>query len=404
MSVGSLKRFLVILNLAALLGLSGTAYGFWKHGSYLKDTREMTPNEWPDFTFKPATSGAVGDLGVIKNIRLPLGIYPKEPEKVAKKDDEPKISPIESVLRNLGEIIGAVAFLGPYDEGNGFKPSITFKLKDNSIRTLALGEAIETRPHPDFGKMYPVPYRYKFVGCERDEKDPTLTYFLFDMKCDDTDIQRVKWHGDIKVNPPMTAAGGPEGPQDSLSGTEFVVVSEAELERRRKAAEEARNKKAKVDEPIKSVKPPPDKVEPIKFTGGVPDSLGEMEDGTWVASDEGSRYMKDNWKKVVEEARTSTYHNPKTGAAEGILVTRLRRNSVANKLGIYPDDVILSINGKRVTKKSQAISIVRNELEKKKQNILEVRILRNGREIVKRYDARDSETRRNARESFRNRR
>ena len=71
--------------------------------------------------------------------------------------------------------------------------------------------------------------------------------------------------------------------------------------------------------------------------------------------------------------------------------------SVADKFGLYPDDVIQKINGKKVSSKSQAINVVRNEIDVKKRKIIEVDILRNGKKVKKRYDTRDPEMRRAAR-------
>jgi len=396
MSVGSLKRLIVLFNLAAVIGLCGTAYGFWNHRSSLAEQRP-----WPDFHFKPTSAGGSATVGQIKNVGMTLGKFPVAPTKKEVVEKEPEVSPIQSVLRNLGEIIGAVVFYAPYEDNQGFQPSITFKLKGGGIRTLARGEAIETQPHPDFGKIYPMPYRYKFVGCVRDEKDLNITYFLFDMKCDGTDIQRVKWLGDIEVKPLAAAGNGPTGAQETVSSDDMIVVSERELEKRRREREEARAR-AK-SESVKAVTPKAEEVRPIRTPGGTPATLGEVDNGTWVSTDEGSQYIKDNWKKAVEDAKTTTYRDPKTGQPAGVMVTKVRPGSVANKLGIYPDDVILTINGRRVTKKSQAISIVRDELDNRKRNILDVGILRNGRKISKKYDARDPATRRNAKEAFRNR-
>ena len=397
MTVGSLKRLILLLNLAAVAGLCGTAYGFWTHRGSLQEERK-----WPDFHFKPSSAAGSGAVGQVKNLSMTLGKFPVAPTKTEKVEKEPEVSPIQSVLRNLGEIIGAVVFFGPYDDNGGFQPSITFKLKGGGIRTLARGEAIETQPHPDFGPKFPMPYRYKFVGCERDKDDPSIAYFLFDMKCDETDIQRVKWLGDIEPNEPESA-DGPTGAQETVIDDDMVVVSERELEKRARERAEARARARAEAETVQPVTPEPEEVRPIPTPGGAPGSLGRVENDTWVASDEGSQYIKDNWKKAVEDAKTTTYRDPKSGKAEGILVTKVRPGSVANKLGIYPDDVILTINARRVTKKSQAIAIVRDELDKRKQNILVVEILRNGRKITKNYDARDPETRRNAKEAFRNR-
>ena len=60
MSVGSLKRLLLFVNIAALLGLSGTAYGFWSHRRALQEQRK-----WPDFTIAPTRGTGAADVGKI---------------------------------------------------------------------------------------------------------------------------------------------------------------------------------------------------------------------------------------------------------------------------------------------------------------------------------------------------
>lgn len=402
MSVGSLKRILLIVNVLALLGLSGTAYGFWSHRQALQ-----AEHSWPDFTIAATRGTGAADVGKIKNINLTLGKFPEPKKPVEATETEEPTEEILSVLKRLGDIIGAVVFYPPYGDATGFRPSISFKLTGGTqdIRTIAVGEALETRPHPELGKAFQIPHRYQFVRCERDPEDPTATYFVFDMKLDGTDIQKVKWQGDIEVKP-LDSVDGPDGAgEESVSGDDFVIVSEREI--KKLAADRAAARKAAADKraaarAIRPVEPDPNEVkQPVVLESGVPGTMGSEENGTWVASDEGSRYIKDNWEKVVEEARTSTYRNPKTGKPEGVLVRRLRPGSVANKLGIRADDVIKSINDRRVLKKSQAIAIVRDEIDNKKRNILVVRILRNGKEITKRFDARDPETRRAAKDTFR---
>jgi len=399
MSVGSLKRLLIFVNLAAVLGLSGTAFGFWNHRRTLAEQRK-----WPDFTIAAVRGAGAGDVGKIKNLNLPLGKFPVEKKPSEATEPEKPTEEILSVIARKGEIIGAVVFYPPYDNASGFKPSISFKLKaGGEIVTIAMGEALETRDHPDLGKAFQIPKLYLFAGCERDPKDPKTTYFLFDMTLDGSNIQRVKWQGDVEAKQLASDSGSGDVAQDSVSGVDFVIASEREIEKlaaERAAARKAAAERAKAIRPVET-QPTEIKQPVVMEPGGVPSSLGDEENGTWQASEEGSRYMKDNWEKGVEELRTSTYRDPKTGQASGVLVKRLRPGSIANKLGIRADDVILSINGRRVTKKSQAISIVRDEIDKKKRNVLVVKILRNGKEIDKKYDARNPETRRAAKDTFR---
>ena len=183
MSVGSLKRLLIFVNLAAVLGLSGTAFGFWSHRRTLAEQRK-----WPDFTIAAVRGTGAGDVGKIKNLNLTLGKFPVEKKPAEATEPEKPTEEILSVIARMGEIIGAVVFYPPYDNASGFKPSISFKLKaGGEIVTIAMGEALETRDHPDLGKAYQVPHLYQFVGCERDPKDRNVTYFRFDMKLERDD-------------------------------------------------------------------------------------------------------------------------------------------------------------------------------------------------------------------------
>lgn len=402
MSVGALKKLLALANVVAILAFCGTAYGYWSHRQYLH-----SPHEWPDFAFTPAMiSEEVGQMG---SIGMTLGIYPKEVEKPAETPDEKPEEEILSVLEKLGTITDAIVAFPPYGGSDSVRPAIIFKLKEGStIRTLALDEAIVNKPHPVYGDQFPIPVRYKFIGCRRDTSNPKVTLFEFDMHCDGKDIQSVPWKGEtekIVLEYGAALPPGQEGPFDVGKG--FAVLSEKEKARQEaeRVAKEAAEAKAR-EEAAASRKEPekiepavvdPDQVLPTLDGGGVPDDFYEERDGTWMPTDEGSRYLEDNWKQIVEEARTSPYVNPQTGAREGILVRRIPSGSVAAKFGIYPDDVIQMVNGIAVRSKSEAINVVKNEIDVKKRRIIEVQILRNGKSIKKRYDTRDPETRRAAR-------
>jgi len=401
MTVGALKKLLVLANVVAVLGLGGTAYGFWSHRDNMN-----RPHDWPDFAYTPARIAE--SVGQIKNTDMSLGLYPEKVEETAAKPEPEPEKEIIGVLERLGTITGAIAFPGPYGE-TGDQPAIIFDLKAGGTRTLARNEAIEMRPHPVY-KDFRIPHRYQFIGCERDAENPDLIYFVFDMKCDGSDIQRVAWRQTSDTPDLETAKALPAGGEEIEVATDgATVVSESKLKRaihemeaaKKKAAEERakaeeESRKA-AEEKVKPLEVEDDQVLPTLDDGEVPDEFFEDEDGTWKTTDEGARYLEENWKKVVEETRASTYVNPTTGAREGILINRIPRGSAASKFGIYPDDVIKRVNGRPVTSKSQAINIVKDEIDNKKRRYIEVEILRNGRTIKKRYDTADPDTRRAAR-------
>lgn len=395
MSVGSIKKFLFLANVVAVLAISGTAYGFWSHSSYMGEA-----HDWPKFKSAPKIISE--DVGQMGNINIPLGKYAKKVVVKSAKPEEAAEEEIVTVIDSLGTITSAIVLFGPYGETSNVQPAITFKLKPPGQGTLTLsrGEAIKTKPDPVFGKQFQVNFRYEFVGCEPVEGDPTAVYFLFDMACDGKDIQKKLWKGDVKTAD-LETASGPLASGDgtmNLSGKNHAIIDESEITRRRKARADAR-KAAKTDKPIRTepLKVNPDQVLPTAGNDAIPDSLFEEENGTFGATTDGAAYLEKNWKKVIEDAKTSTYLNPETGKKEGMLIRSIKKGSVAGKLGIYQDDVIKMINGRAVRSRSDAIRVIRDEIENAKRKVIEITLLRNGKSMVKRYDTQDPETRRAAR-------
>ncbi|MHC4342710.1 MAG: PDZ domain-containing protein, partial [Planctomycetota bacterium] len=95
----------------------------------------------------------------------------------------------------------------------------------------------------------------------------------------------------------------------------------------------------------------------------------------------------------------------RTGKARGIRIRAIKPGSMANSFGILQDDVIISINDQRVTSQARAVNVVKAELRKKPTpSFIQVKLLRYGREKTLRFDTRDPDTRRKARDAFRNRR
>ena len=403
MSVGSIKKLLVLINVVAVLAIGGTAYGFWSHNKYMGES-----HDWPKFKSNPKVISE--DIGRTGNTTMALGRFPKKVEQNTGPKPEEKKEKIEEFLDRLGTITSAIVLYPTkvdsetgmlvYDPSAETQPAITFKLKTGGgTLTLSLNEAIENRPHPEYGKNFPIPYAYKFIGCEPVEGDPTAVYFKFDMKADGTDIQKKLWKGDEKANP-LETAKGPLSSDGALNvkTKHGLFIDESEIARS-KAAAEAKKKAAaaKKKDPItEPVKVEPDQVLPT-VKDGIPSELFEEDSGTLGATREGAEYLEKNWKKVIEEAKTTTYRNPDTGKAEGVLIRSIRSGSVAGKFGIYQDDVITHINGRSVTSRADAIKVVRNEIEQRKRKIIEVKLLRNGKPLAKRYDVRDPETRRAAR-------
>jgi hypothetical protein len=393
MTVGALKRILVLVNVAAVLGLGGTAYAFLSHCSAMGQ-----PYKPPSFTPPPVLPGA-RDVSKIDSIPMPLGRYPvKTATPEAATVEEPTVA-LADALREYGEILQAFAFEGPYEEG-GVQPSITFKRKSGETVTIRRGDALETRPNPVRGreKHFPVPHRYRFIGCEADPEHPGGFYFLFDMKCDGTDIQKARWRREEESRAPR------ENAAIDIAASTDVFLGEEPAEPVATAKAEARpeERPAAPAETAPAPEPPP--VAPVPApTPGFDEELFVEEDGRLGATQEAVDYLRDNYQEILKDARTKSYVDPGSNRQRGIQVLSIARGSAANRFGIRPDDVILSINGRPVTRQAQAVNVVKEELRQNK-NVIEVKLLRNGETITKTYDTRDPATRRAARDATRNRR
>lgn len=380
MSVALWKTILTLAKVGAVIVILGSALLFWGH------TREMGA-AWgvPDFSPPIKTFG--GRWADTKDLSLALGRFQKErpPEEPVKRE-EPKPD-IEKELQRLGEIIGAIVIYPPYEEG-GFAPAINFKWKmkpspeAGDVRTIRLGEALVERPE---GPNRGTPLAYQFVGCERDQENPGFTYFLFDMKCDGTDIQKVHWKLEEPVKeqakPAEPAATGPSG----VSTDKMYVGPRVTSKGTDKPAEPEQVQPVPV-----APQPPP---EPVTAKQEVPTgSFFDEEEGVLLPTADTVDYLERNYEKILEETRTETYRDRDVS---GIRVVGIANASVANQFGIRKDDVIISINGAPVTNQSEAVDVVKKQL-KSKVNLITVKLRRAGREITKVYDTRDPATRRAA--------
>lgn len=380
MSVALWKTILTLAKVGAVIVILGSALLFWGH------TREMGA-AWgvPDFSPPIKTFG--GRWADTKDLSLALGRFQKErpPEEPVKRE-EPKPD-IEKELQRLGEIIGAIVIYPPYEEG-GFAPAINFKWKmkpspeAGDVRTIRLGEALVERPE---GPNRGTPLAYQFVGCERDQENPGFTYFLFDMKCDGTDIQRAHWKLEEPVKeqakPAEPAATGPSG----VSTDKMYVGPRVTSRGPDKPAEPEQVQPVPV-----APQPPP---EPVTAKQEVPTgSFFDEEEGVLLPTADTVDYLERNYEKILEETRTETYRDRDVS---GIRVVGIANASVANQFGIRKDDVIISINGAPVTNQSEAVDVVKKQL-KSKVNLITVKLRRAGREITKVYDTRDPATRRAA--------
>ena len=383
MSIGLLKRLLILANVAALLVLGGAAYGYWTH------SRDMSgPASVPDFR-PEVISNPIGTVR-IEDIQMTLGRYQDKRQPVEAGPVEEKPPEIEALLKQIGEIVSAVVVYPPY---RGILPSITFKLRNSEdTRTIQLGEALITKPHPEYGKLYQVPVRAKFIGCEPDPENPDWTFFRFDMNCDGEHIEKARWYleeaeskgGLVRTSPDA------ESGMRTIRTPDMVVIRSGE-DRPKPAA-------ATPDQPVEPALPQPVEVVPVA-PREAPSRLFEDESGTWEPTREGVEYLKNNYEELIGDAQASTWRDPDTGRPAGVRVSRIKDGSAANAFGILQDDVILAVNDVTVSSKDQAVSVVKRLL-RQDVNIIRVKVLRLGRTLELRYDTRDPDTRRAARSAL----
>ncbi|MGH7161852.1 MAG: PDZ domain-containing protein, partial [Planctomycetota bacterium] len=245
-----------------------------------------------------------------------------------------------------------------------------------------------------------VPVRYRFAGCEPDPGHPGGFLFLFDMNCDGKDLQKARWKGEEEKKP--LAEGEAAGADVKSTAGQGVMV---DVGGERMKVEQPPAKPAAATPNVKPVVAPavpdPDQVLP---TADEAPALFESSgsDNEFAATEEGARYLEKNYQEILKDAQVVEYRNRKTGEVSGLFVRSIRRGSAANAFGIREDDVILSINNQPVSSQTNAVNIVKAELNRKK-TIIEVRILRDGQEILRRYDTRDPATRKAAKDLSRNR-
>lgn len=388
MSVGSLKKLLTLVNLGAAGLLVWLGVSFLSH-------RSAMGNEFKMPVFK-SNDDRDGDSGIaeLTFTGIPLGRFPKPVEARPDQPVETKQEEILSKIKELGDITNAVWSLPPYKD---IRPSITFKYRSGEIRTIGIGDGLESRPDPEPDRAragFVVASRYMFVGCERDEKGNE--YFLFDMRCDGTDIQKARWVLDETTG------------KDRLTGVDDRNIAAGfYLEGQKKAAGPAQPQAPPGPE---RPAPPPvvPEVQPVP-TPPPPTSRREGEIGLFDSNadllettSEGAKYLAENYDRILEDAQISSWKDSKSGQ-EGLEVRRIREGSVARQFGVFEQDVLLAINGRPVKSKAQAINVIKDEINNQKKTVIEARILRNGREITKRYDTRDPATRRAASKELRGR-
>jgi S1-C subfamily serine protease len=98
---------------------------------------------------------------------------------------------------------------------------------------------------------------------------------------------------------------------------------------------------------------------------------------------------------VAKSVKTQVAKDKKTGKTLGLKITSMGPNSPAEKFDVRPGDILVSIDGKPVESRSDAVNIIQGM--SKDVSRVTVVIDRNGRKITYVIDPRDPKTRRAAR-------
>ncbi|MHC4959491.1 MAG: hypothetical protein ACYTGN_14085 [Planctomycetota bacterium] len=379
MTVGLIKRLLSLANVLAVLGIAGAAYGFWSHRSTINQRWNA-----PDFVIAPTTRGIKGS-GRIGDTNIALGMFPKVAEDTGPAKEQPKEVEIQKAIDELGAILGAIVVYPPYDKG--LQPALIFQYKSppqglDKVVTIRLGEALITRPVPDPdnpGWVDRENVQFTFVGCEPDKERPGGTYFLFKVREGDKKVEKARWQGEIE---------GTSLPEAKADEGDSALKNSGIVRGGRKPRRPAKTGVA--TQPV-----PP---RPTELRGSIFDKRG----GTSEITDRGLTYLRDNHQKLLKEAYTQPYVG-KDGK-RGVKIRKIGKGAkgVANEFGLLDGDVILAVNGKPVASRTQAVNQVKRQINAKVR-FIEVKILRLGAQKVLRFDARDPETRRKAKDALRNR-
>lgn len=251
-------------------------------------------------------------------------------------------SDTEKELARLGTIVSAIIVYPPYDQ---IRPALVFRFKEprngERYRTIRLGEALVEVKQDTLGELKR-PFRFKFIGFERDPKHPDAPLFLFDVDCDGKNIQKLHWIGDEPEKPAAAEGKDEDGKQPAAAVTLF-----------------AREKD--VNAPTEA----------------------------------GRAYIAKHWKSFAADVRTQPSIDHKTGKHGGVRVLGIKPGSVVRQFRVVADDVIVAINGRPVSHKAETVRVIREELHKKKTHIV-VRIRRQGRVVEETFDTRDPATRETA--------
>ena len=387
MSVGILKRLLALFNIVAVIGIALTVWSFMSHRSDMQSAYTV-----PDFNVP--VKARKGERILIDNTGMPLGMFPKPVEAKPETGPTEKKEALVPAIAKLGSIKSAIVVYPPYEDT---KPALIFEYKvapwsgAGTVHAISVGTALVTRPHSDpvlreYGDRENV--RYKFVRCEPDPENAKWTLFVFDVNCDGKTIEKARWKGDV-LAPDLPKS------KEVVRKRHTSIYRDPDLKKKPEEKPSGKPIKRPDDKPVITPVKPPN----ARLTGPIFEDAG----GSRATTEAGMEYLRNNYSKVLKEAHTTPYKD-KTGKVAGVRIRAIAKDSIANEFGILKNDVILAVNSQKVRSKTQAVNVVKRELNKKPAvNIIEVKILRAGRTKTLRFDARDPATRRKATSAFRDR-
>lgn len=91
-----------------------------------------------------------------------------------------------------------------------------------------------------------------------------------------------------------------------------------------------------------------------------PEQLTQIRKNEWQVGTETLAELDRDYSRILSrDVSYSTYKNPRTGATDGIKITRVSPNSIPAQAGLTEGEVLKSINGHRVTSVNDAIAYVK---------------------------------------------
>jgi len=91
-----------------------------------------------------------------------------------------------------------------------------------------------------------------------------------------------------------------------------------------------------------------------------PEQLTQLRKNEWMVGTETLAELDRDYSLILSrDIAYSTYKNPRTGATEGLKITKVTPNSIPAQAGLTEGEILKSINGHRVTSVNDAIAFVK---------------------------------------------